>query len=144
METADSVSTRPIVEKHMEFNQQVFCDICKDKMATRLSSWSTACDQCSILEGQQYNVDDIRLQLRISKDRFPLRHRGLHECSVCKKKANNLVILYDEVDDEWLFCGCGKFKQLLRCWNMYTNTMIDYLERPIIKQSKSIEKVGLF
>lgn len=126
--------------KRLASDGRICCDICKDQPATRLSSWSAACNVCSLSEGQQHNVNDRRLQLRIVKEHFPRRHRGLQECSACL--GTKLVILYDEVDDEWLFCGgCRNFKQLLRCWNMYTNTMIDYLERPMIRQSESTLRV---
>ena len=116
------------------------CDFCKNETASRLSSWAVACGTCSLANHTQYNVNDPRLSARLSVERFPRNHRGAKICTVCT--GTYFVILYDEVDDEWLFCGdCKNFKQLLRCWNMYSNLMINLLEKPIVRSLLSVEQI---
>jgi hypothetical protein len=119
-------------ERRWKYYGKGICDLCNMQPATRLIMWSTACEPCSIARGLLHNPSDFRLALRIEKERFPCEHRGNVSCCTCRKE--NLTILYDEVDDEWLYCpDCKRFKQLLRCWNMYTNRMEDFLERPVIR-----------
>lgn len=131
-----------IGKKRFRFKGNSRCDHCHIENATRLSKWSKACNECSLSRKEQYNTNDKRLTFRIEDERFPNRHRGSKKCDVCKH-GDNLTILYDEVDDEWLYCGyCNGFKQLLRCWNMYTNTMVDYKERPILRSSETVIKVN--
>ena len=113
------------------FKKIIKCALCSDKWAVRLSFWSATCEFCSKINSQQYNEKDSRLQA-IAHTRSPRQHEGAKLCTTCG--GDNLVILYDEVDDEWLYCGgCRRFKQLLRCWNMYTNTMMNSLEIPITR-----------
>lgn len=112
------------------------CALCSDKWAVRLSLWSATCELCSKIISQQYNEKDIRLQA-IAHTRNPQEHEGEKLCTACG--GDNLVILYDEVDDEWLHCGgCRRFKQLLRCWNMYANTMMNSLEKPMTRREVSV------
>ena len=121
-------------EKKLRFKGNFSCEFCIHA-ATRLSCWNALCDACSKSHDKRYNLGDKRLQVRIVEERFPNKHRGAKSCPSSSCPEKSLTILYDEVDDEWLYCGhCKKFKQLLRCWNMYTNTMVDYLERPMMKQ----------
>lgn len=126
--------------KSIKSKSRVKCDFCKDKSPSRLSSWAVACDACSLAHHTHYNLNDARLSARLFVDRFPQNHLGAKKCTICK--GTNLIILYDEVDDEWLFCGdCRFFKQLLRCWNMYSNMMIDFIEKPIVRSSALTEQV---
>lgn len=112
------------------------CALCSEKWAVRLSLWSATCELCSKINSQQYNEKDIRLQA-IAHTRYPQQHGGEKLCSACG--GDNLVILYDEVDDEWLHCGgCRRFKQLLRCWNMYANLMMNSLEEPMTRREVSV------
>ena len=121
--------------KRYRFKGKGTCDLCKHESATRIRSWSLACDQCFIQNNWQYYSN----QPRIDESRFPNKHRGYDKCSECRVDKGGLTLVYDECDDEWLFCAeCKKFKQLLRCWNQYTNSFVDYLERPIIKNSKNV------
>ena len=132
-----SLLSESLGPQSIKLKSRVKCDFCKDKPPSRLSSWTLACDACSLAHHAQYNLNDTRLSDRSLLERFPANHIGAKKCTVCK--GNNLIILYDEVDDEWLFCGdCRNFKQLLRCWNMYSNTMVNFLEKPIVRRSSAL------
>lgn len=132
-----SLLSESLGPQSIKLKSRVKCDFCKDKPPSRLSSWALACDACSLAHHAQYNLNDTRLSDRSLLERFPANHIGAKKCTVCK--GNNLIILYDEVDDEWLFCGdCRNFKQLLRCWNMYSNTMVNFLEKPIVRRSSAL------
>lgn len=130
----DPLKSRLTAQK-ASYIKVIKCALCSEKWATRLSLWSATCELCSKINSQQYNENDIRLQV-IAHTRNPRQHQGAKICAACF--GDNLVILYDEVDDEWLYCGgCRRLKQLLRCWNMYTNTMMNNLEEPITRREVS-------
>ena len=94
------------------------------------------CEDCFVQGGYELYPDQELQELK-SDQRFPEKHRGLDRCPSrqCRDvRVQHLSIVYDDEDDEWLFCThCKKFKQLLRVWNKVTNSMVDALDRPILR-----------
>ena len=115
-----------------KFQSKGLCDRCDANAPTRLSQWETLCDDCCRGSGISFYSSQPDKELGVNR-RFPLEHRGMKLCAFCKG-GDDLTILYDETDDEWLFCTkCKRSKQLLRCWNRYTKKVVECLERPIVK-----------
>ena len=108
------------------------CDAVPERL---LFSWENYCQGCAEIEDDL--AHEWRTQIRVHPSNRklrlpPRRHRGETYCWNCNSKSN-LIVLYDEMCDEWLFCtACRHFKQLLRVWNAYFEKFCDLLERPIV------------
>ena len=93
------------------------------------------CEDCFVQGGCE-NYPDQEMK---SNERFPEKHRGLKKCPSRRCHHSQLIIVYDDECDEWLFCvNCKGFKQLLRCWNKVTNSMVDALDRPMLRWQTGI------
>jgi hypothetical protein len=122
-----------------KFQNKGTCDSCENAHPTRLTQWRALCDACAGISDVHFFSSNSDKSLGVKRT-FPLEHRGMKSCQFCKK--DDLVILYDELDDEWLFCvSCKKAKQLLRCWNQYAKKLVDCLERPIVKMTNTPTEV---
>ena len=113
------------------------CFTCSSPPERLMFGWEVYCQKCAEIEDDEFAHEwrtYVKLCPFIQKLRLPpRRHRGEKECWECKAKDKDLVVLYDDVCDEWLFCNaCRHFKQLLRVWNRVYDKLMDLLERPII------------
>ena len=112
------------------------CSVCDNDVLSRIIGWVPMCQRCYIQRGEAYFSPEPNLDyLRVSEYfKYKKCQRSCLNCS-----NTTLVVLRDEVLDDWLVCfTCSKMKQLLRIWNPLTSSHIVSIDPPIVMYDEGI------
>jgi hypothetical protein len=113
------------------FTLDDICSLCNNGILSRVYGWQLLCQDCfTALNVTYYNPEQILETPKLSE--YTYMRKCQKECCYCG--STSLMVLRDEMLDEWLVCiACEKMKQLMRCWNAYMQCYVGSIERPLLK-----------